>query len=70
MCLAAPRFDSRLQGGIGFLVGAVFFIASATSFVRAGLGLAEAIACALALLMLAVPCVSWFHAPRKKSVKA
>ncbi|QIL71870.1 hypothetical protein G7048_16815 [Diaphorobacter sp. HDW4B] len=70
LCLAAPRFDTRLRGAGGFLVGAAFFIASVVAFVRAGLGLAEAISCTLALLILAVPCVSWYHAPKKKRVKA
>ena len=62
LCLAAPRHDSRLRGGSGFVASAVFFAISTAAFARAGLGLAEAIACALALLMLAVPCASWYCA--------
>ncbi|QIL78554.1 hypothetical protein G7047_00430 [Diaphorobacter sp. HDW4A] len=67
LCLAAPRFDTRLHGRVGFALGAVFFVAGVSALTHAGLGLAEAIACVLALVMLAVPCVSWWHAPKKKT---
>ena len=67
LCLAAPRFDTRLRGGVGFALSGLCFAAGVAALARAGLGLAEAMACVLGLVMLAVPCVSWWHAPRKKA---
>ncbi|QNP47912.1 hypothetical protein [Diaphorobacter aerolatus] len=69
-CLAAPRFDSRVRGALGFVAGSALLALATAALVWQGLGLGEALACALGLLMLAVPCVSWFHAARTKRLKA
>ena len=70
LCLAAPRFDSRIHGSRGFALGAALLVIAAFLLVRSGLGLAEAIASVLGLVTLAIPCVSWSQAARKRAAKA
>lgn len=68
---ATPRVEGPLQGWRGTVLGLAALLLAVWQ-IRAGglLGLGTATALALGVAMLALPCLSWWQAARRRAARA
>lgn len=67
---ATPRVDGPLQGWRGTVLGLIAAALAVWQLHASGIGLAASIAQMLAVAMLALPCLSYWQAARRRTAKA
>ncbi len=67
---ATPRVDGRLRGWRGAALGLGVAAFAVWRVHAGGLGLAVSVALVLGVAMLALPCLSYFQAARRRSARS